>query len=126
VIGLVDFTTLRVVEVGRVKLFVVGCETLFVVGRAIVRTGADWTTGFFFCSAVRVVVPPASFDAGAVCAIARDDVCTAAATAKAAIKMISLRMCAPFSFFVFRRTRCASANGKTSWMHLSVYTDFIL
>jgi hypothetical protein len=60
VIGLVDFTTLRVVEVG--------CETLFVVGRAIVRTGADWTTVFFFCSAVRLIVPLASFDAGAVCA----------------------------------------------------------
>jgi hypothetical protein len=75
---------------------------------------------------VRVVVEPASFDAGAVCAIARDDVCTAAATAKAAIKMINLRICAPFSFSFFRRARCASANGKRSWMRENVYTDFIL
>src|ERR1035437_8953627 len=130
VIGLVDFTTLRVVTVGRETLFIVGRETLRTTGLVCttVRAGADRTTGatFFFCSAVRVVVEPTSFDAGAVCAIARDDVCTAAATAKAAIKMISLRMCAPFSFFVFRRTRCASANGKTSWMRGNVYTDFIL
>jgi hypothetical protein len=75
---------------------------------------------------VRVVVETASFDAGAVCAIARDDICTAAATAKAAIKMINLRICAPFSFSFFHRARCASANGKRSWMHANVYTDFIL
>jgi hypothetical protein len=103
-IGLVDFTTLRVVEVGREKLFVVGRETLRTTGLVCttVRAGAVLTGAtFFFCSAVRVVVEPASFDAGAVCAIARDDVCTAAATAKAAIKMISLRMCAPFFFFRF-------------------------
>src|ERR1019366_5744639 len=100
VIGLVDFTTLRVVTVGRETLFIVGRETLRTTGLVCttVRAGADRTTGatFFFCSAVRVVVEPASLDAGAVCAIARDDVCTAAATAKAAIKMISLRISAPF------------------------------
>jgi hypothetical protein len=140
---LVDFTTLRVVEVGCVTLRVtvgrvtlrvtVGRETLRVtVGRetlrttGALRTGAARTTFGFFCCAVRRLVPPAAFDAAVVCANARGDVCTAAATAKAAIKMMNLRMCAPFSFFVFRRTRCASANGKTSWMHLSVYTDFIL
>src|ERR1039458_9095589 len=105
VIGLVDFTTLRVVTVGRETLFIVGRETLRTTGLVCttVRAGADRTTGatFFFCSAVRVVVEPASFDAGTVCAIARDDVCTAAATAKAAIKMISLRISAPLFFFVF-------------------------
>jgi hypothetical protein len=130
VIGLVDFTTLRVVTVGRETLFIVGRETLRTTGLVCttVRAGADRTTGatVFFCSAVRVVVPPTSFDTAVVCANARGDVCTAAATAKAAIKMMNLRMCAPFSFSFSRRARCASANGKTSWMHLSVYTDFIL
>src|ERR1039458_8497944 len=126
VIGLVDFTTLRVVEVGCETLFIVGREMLWAggFGRAIVRTGAARTTFGFFCSAERLIVPPASFDAAVVCANARGDVCTAVATAKAAVKMINLRMCAPFSFSFSRRARCASANGKTSWMHLNVYTDF--
>jgi hypothetical protein len=74
---------------------------------------------------VRLIVPPASFDAAVVCANARGDVCTAAATAKAAIKMINLRMCAPFSFSFFRRARCASANGKTPLMSLNGYTNKI-
>src|SRR5450830_467712 len=111
VIGLVDFTTLRVVEVGCETLFIVGREMLWAggFGRAIVRTGAARTTFGFFCSAERLIVPPASFDAAVVCANARGDVCTAVATAKAAVKMINLRMCAPFSFSFSRRARCASA-----------------
>jgi hypothetical protein len=48
VIGLVDFTTLRVVEVGCVTLRVtVGRETLRTTGA--LRTGAARTTFGFFC-----------------------------------------------------------------------------
>src|ERR1035437_3361838 len=117
VIGLVDFTTLRVVEVGCETLFIVGREMLWAggFGRAIVRTGAARTTFGFLCSAERLIVPPASFDAAVVCANARGDVCTAVATAKAAVKMINLRMYAPFSFSFSRwpvgRARTAKRHG---------------
>src|ERR1035437_6438192 len=117
VIGLVDFTTLRVVEVGCETLFIVGREMLWAggVGRAIMGTRAARTTFGFLCSAERLIVPPASFDAAVVCANAHGDVCTAVATAKAAVKMINLRMCAPFSFLFSRwpvgRARTAKRHG---------------
>jgi hypothetical protein len=56
-------------------------------------------------------VDPSSFDAGAVCAPAGGDVCTAAATAKAAIKVKNFRIFALF-LFRFRWARCSNANGK--------------
>src|ERR1035437_554237 len=117
VIGLVDFTTLRVVEVGCETLFIVGREMLWAggFGRAIVRTGAARTTFGFFCSAERLIVTPAALDAAVVCANARGDLCTAVATAKAAVKMINLRMYAPFSFSFSRwpvgRARTAKRHG---------------
>jgi len=132
-VGLLGCVTVRVGRFGCVTVRVgrFGCATLRVglVGCATVRAGAVRTGAAFFltcCWAVRVVVVPASFDAGAVCAIARCGICTAATTAKAAIKMMNFRISAPFSFSFFRRARCASAHGKTLWMRSNVYTDFIL
>jgi hypothetical protein len=143
----VERETLRDVEVGRETLRDddVGRETLRVVaGRETLRVGALRTgaarVGALRAGAARAgaerapppagraerMVVSASFNTGALCAIAGGAVCTAAASANAAIKMMNFRIAPPPFLFRFPSGPISERDRQNVRIGLRVYMDFIL